>query len=286
MQVEAVMSSTYSYAVFRYVTEPERDISVPIGVGLWRTNGGEPLMRFLAEDETVRGASGSEARQFIAATENQIREWIRTGQLPYDTENTHPCSGAWWEILRSLLEFRIRVSAPMAIDCVDPAAEIEPLYQAVVDAEPQSGHATLRMDGALTRALGQVARRFQPRQTVVGYGGREINVRRLSRGPDHQVVADAVNLASPQHAEDDADALVSKALRIKAGNVPTDFILGYLASPGGLNGEGVLVDWIEEKLGARPFDLIREIPQFQEAADLATASHQMQPPLLSAADIN
>jgi hypothetical protein len=46
--------------------------------------------------------------------------------------------------------------------------------------------------------------------------------------------------------------------------------LEYLLSPEGLNGEKVLVDWIQEKTGAKTFDLLKEQRQLGvEAGNLA-----------------
>jgi hypothetical protein len=81
------------------------------------------------------------------------------------------------------------------------------------------------------------------------------------------LVVDGVNLASSD-AETQSDALVSRLLRIKAGNETPSIqrevkaCIGYLASPHGLNGEATLVEWIREKCEAQIFDLVRETDRF------------------------
>ena len=58
-----------------------------------------------------------------------------------------------------------------------------------------------------------------------------------------------------------------KLLRVKAGNPSgCEFVVAYVASPSGLNGESVLVDWIKEKTGARVFDLQRERDKLRQTA--------------------
>jgi hypothetical protein len=62
-------------------------------------------------------------------------------------------------------------------------------------------------------------------------------------------------------------------LRIKEGNEQraVRFVLGYVASPGGLNGDAVLKEWIEHKVGAEMFNLDREKDSFRDAASRAVA---------------
>jgi len=281
MRPVAVRSSSHRYAIFRYVTDAERDLSVPIGVALWQHDGGPVYVRLKQQDEAVKGIRGFRPDMFIEATEHQIAGWVRSGQLPYGPEGVESFSDAWWDHLTKLLQFRVRVSTARAIECTDPAHEVEALYDAVVGPEVKEEVVAVRVDGAVTKALGKEAKLFAASRTVSGYNNREVAVRRLYQGPNKRVIADGVNLASPNAAEHDADALASRVQRIIAGDEqPTEFLLGYIASPGGLNGEGVLVDWIQEKSGVRMYDLIAEDAAYEEAARQAIAGEQDQPPLL------
>lgn len=280
MQPKVDESSAFRYAVFRYVTDPGRDMSLPVGVALWRADGGDVRLRFIRDDETVRGAASPEARQFIARTSRRVRRWLQAGKLPYTNEGVRAFSDAWWGRLGGLLQFRVRVSRPMAIDCARPADELEPLYEAIV--APEGRRDRRRIDGQLSRALGRVAPRFAANQSVKGYRGREVTVRRVFRAAEKWVIAEAVNLASPQNAERDADALTSRAMRIREGaTLRTEFLIGYVSSPGGLNGEYALKAWIEEKLDTTLFDLNRERDRFEEAAVAAVEGHEDQIPLIS-----
>jgi len=62
---------------------------------------------------------------------------------------------------------------------------------------------------------------------------------------------------------------VSKILRIKKGTngrKGLKAVVGYLASPGGLNGEAHMKEWIIETATPHVFDLVREEALFQEYA--------------------
>ena len=80
------------------------------------------------------------------------------------------------------------------------------------------------------------------------------------------VVIEGVNLAGVT-ARKDADALVSRLLRIRAGTgqgESTTFVIGYLASPGGLNGEGHMRYWMKDQISRDVYDLNTEGIQFRE----------------------
>ncbi len=84
---------------------------------------------------------------------------------------------------------------------------------------------------------------------------------------------EAVNLAATT-AETDTDSLVSRLLRVReasdfgVGQKRIAVMVGYLASPEGLNGEAALRDWIEKKVDAQTFDLINQEGQFRDAVNL------------------
>jgi hypothetical protein len=98
---------------------------------------------------------------------------------------------------------------------------------------------------------------------------------RVFHGRQADVVIDAVNLSTTS-ATKEADALVSKLLRARRnghGMIPKDraviALIGYVSSPGGLNGEHFLKDWIEQAGEAKTFDLIREKSFLKDAAQAA-----------------
>ena len=85
------------------------------------------------------------------------------------------------------------------------------------------------------------------------------------------VVIEGINLATNQ-AELLADATASKLMRLRAGlREECDVMIGYLASPEGLDGEQVLVDWLRERAEAQVFDLMKQRKDFLAAADQLVA---------------
>jgi hypothetical protein len=86
------------------------------------------------------------------------------------------------------------------------------------------------------------------------------------------VIVEAVNLAL-RTAEKDADALTSRLQRIQEGETERQirFVLGYIASPGGLNGEPAMKEWLEHKTGTHAYDLDREAGAFHFSASDAVA---------------
>lgn len=277
--------STHSYFVFRYVTDPTRAMSVPAGVALWETGTPNVLMRFIEDDEAVTGVSSAEARQFIGLTEQGIRKWVDVGQLPYQPEGMSPHTTEWWNHMRELLAFKVSLSEPLPIDCVDPIEELEPLFEAVVG--PRAiGVKRHRIDGLIANALGATLSRFDVNQPVSGYRGRHVTVRRLCSMPGRQVIAEGVNLASPDNAERDADALTSRMLRVReaADQTETHFVIGYQSSPSGLNGETALKEWIESRLRIRLYDLLREKDAYQQMAAELTSGYEAQQRLLPPAE--
>ena len=281
MTSTAVNSSMYRYAVFHYSRDRYPD--QPVGVALWDDTGERIFLRFPQEDERVSGVSAPRQRQLIMTAASQVERWIDAGGLPYLPRGISPASKRWWSHLADIMEFGISVTPPSAIDCVNPEEEVEALFDAVVGPETGEHKGAVRVDGAISRALGRLTDRFQGGQSISGFGGQPVSVRRLYRGPEKHVVAEGVNLASPRRAERDADALASKLLRLAEGSSKNvDFIIGYISSPEGLNGEAVYVDWLEHKLQAPVYDLIRNQRGFQSAADAATKPLQPSLPQVDA----
>ena len=273
---EAVNSSTYRYAVFHYEREPH--VIEPVGVALWSEGGERVLLRFPEPDERLRGITNARQRQVVMTAASQVERWVAQGELPYLEPGMPPTSHRWWSHLAAIMDFGVGVTEPSAIDCVEPEEEVEALFEAVVGPEMEEHKTTVRVDGAISNALGGLTDRFQSGQSIRGFGGKPISVRRLYRGPEKHVVAEGVNLASPTHAEHDADALASKLLRLAEGaSGKVEFIIGYISSPEGLNGEAVYVEWLEHKLQAPAYDLLRQKSQFRAAAE--AAAEPLQPAL-------
>jgi hypothetical protein len=181
-------------------------------------------------------------------------------------------SDEWWNHLRHLLVHKIRVSEPLSIDCHDPEAELEPLFASLV--QPDDEEPNDRIDTLVRNSLAEIANRFR-RGSVAGFAGKPVPVMRVFHGRQADVVIDAVNLSTTS-ATKEADALVSKLLRARRnghGMIPKDraviALIGYVSSPGGLNGEHFLKDWIEQAGEAKTFDLIREKSFLKDAAQAA-----------------
>ena len=69
-------------------------------------------------------------------------------------------------------------------------------------------------------------------------------------------------------AEVQADATASKLLRLRSGlDQDIRILVGYLSPPEGLNGESVLIEWLEQKTGAHTFDLMKQRADFHATAD-------------------
>jgi hypothetical protein len=84
-------------------------------------------------------------------------------------------------------------------------------------------------------------------------------------------VIEGINMAASQ-AEVQADATASKLLRLRSGlDQDCRILVGYLSSPEGLNGESVLIEWLEQKTGAHTFDLMKQRADFHATADRMVA---------------
>ncbi len=82
---------------------------------------------------------------------------------------------------------------------------------------------------------------------------------------------EGINLATSQ-AEVQADATVSKLLRLRSGlDRDCSILVGYLASPEGINGESVLLRWLEERTGALALDLMKQRADFHTSANRMVA---------------
>jgi hypothetical protein len=125
-----------SYTVLRYLVDAKRDVSVPLGITLWNSEHGRLWIRLPQEGESVDGASTRQARGYAALVRDKILGWHRLGELPYQTEALEPLSDAWWEQVRRLLQWRVRLGPIRSVTCRDPEQEIERLYETWVQPRP------------------------------------------------------------------------------------------------------------------------------------------------------
>lgn len=274
------MDFSFSYAVFRYMKDPTRDVSVPVGVALWSADAKFVRFRLTEKSDRTSRINKTEDLPYVGLVERQIRDWIERQELPYQKEQMLPESDEWWRHVRELLIHKIRLSEPLPIDCRDPESELDPLFASVVR---QEGSRNKRIDSVLGKALGRdIAKHFH-RGPIDGFAAKPVQVMRVFKGATQDVVLDAVNLASDD-APRQADEIVGKLQRARLNGHGmtakprrlTAFV-GYVSTPAGLNGEAYLKDWIENAGKAQAFDLRREQQELRNTVQraLEKASHEL-----------
>jgi len=258
---ETRSSSTFSYAVFRYMKDAKREIAVPIGVALWSEDANWVGVRLINSDQKVPRISRKGDFPFIGVFERKLDSWLAGRHLPYQDQPVSPASDAWWKHLQKLLIHKTRISDPRPIDCLDPEKEIESLFREIVSPEETEDHA--RIDHLITQCLGGLSKTLR-RGEINGYAGKPVEIMRCFLGREATVVVEGVNLAL-ENAASEADALVGKLQRVRAnGSIQPSAdrrviaIVGYVASENGLNGEAFLKDWIEKAGNATALDVQRE----------------------------
>jgi hypothetical protein len=145
MSSEAAGRSTYNWTTLRYLVDPQREITIPMGVILWSEKEQQLWFRLPQEGERVPPPSGcdgvpaAQARTYLEMTRAKLEGWstlpsggTRLGELPYQTEPHPPLSEGWWEEVRRLLQWRVRLGPCQSLVCHDPEADLEQLYQALV----------------------------------------------------------------------------------------------------------------------------------------------------------
>jgi hypothetical protein len=139
---EADRRSTYNWTTLRYLLDPQREITVPMGVILWSEDQKRLWFRLPQEDERLPTASGcadvpaEQARAYLEFTRAKLEGWLQLGELPYQAEPHPPLSEGWWEQVRRLLQWRVRLGSIHSLVTCDPEADLEQLYQAVVQPLP------------------------------------------------------------------------------------------------------------------------------------------------------
>jgi len=278
--VETRSSSTFSYAVFRYMKDTKREIAVPIGVALWSEDAKWVGFRVVSSDQRVSRISRKGDFPFINVFAQKLDSWLVSNHLPYQDQTVTPTSDAWWRHLQKLLIHKTRLSDPHPIDCLDPEKEIESLFREIVSPEETEDRA--RIDHLITQCLGTKLSKTLRRGEVKGYAGKPVEVMRCFLGREATVVIEGVNLAL-EDAAVAADALVGKLQRVRAnGSIQPSpdhrviAIVGYVASDNGLNGEAFLKDWIEKAGDATALDVHREGAELR--AETENAMTEAGPP--------
>jgi hypothetical protein len=259
-------SRSFSYCVLSFTTDEVRGTSVPVGVALWSSGPEWVNVRVAKEEDSIKGLNRN-AYPFLQIAADKLDKWISENRLPYASTALRPFTDEWWRQVRRLLVHRVRISEPRPIDCKQPDEELALLYEAVVGPRRGARERRERIDGVLTNSLGPVAEKLT-RGAVEGFGGRPVPVRRYIETATELLIVEGVNLAAAG-AEIDADALVSRLLRIREANGHSRIrsvvaYVGYLASPEGLNGEAALVKWIETKAEAKTYDLLSQRDAFAD----------------------
>jgi hypothetical protein len=132
VQLKEASGLVDSCIILRYLMDPEREITVPIGIALSDEATGSLWFRLPREGEAVAGVCLATALPYLEMARDQIEGWLRSGTLPYALEPLPPLSVAWWNQVRRLMQWRVRLDPPRPIDCRRPEEEIEALYTAWV----------------------------------------------------------------------------------------------------------------------------------------------------------
>jgi WD40 repeat protein len=66
----------------------------------------------------------------------KLEGWLPLGELPYETETHPPLSAGWWEQVRRLLQWRVRLGSTQSFVGRDPEADLEQLHQVFVQPLP------------------------------------------------------------------------------------------------------------------------------------------------------
>src|SRR5687767_15092340 len=109
--------STYSFTTIRYLVDPKRGVDLPVGIVLWNQEGDGLRFRLPKENEQIDGVPLDTIRHHLEAAQAQILGWLQRRELPYDREALKPLSEAWWDHVRRLMQFSIRVGPVQPVDC-------------------------------------------------------------------------------------------------------------------------------------------------------------------------
>ncbi len=266
------MSSTsekikHGYSTIRAVLDDLRGRTVVIGVVAWDAEAHWYRIRTLGQRERIPGVN-SELRNFSQISVEQLNSWAEKGTVPYAKGDFQPWDSSFWIAASRVMTTAIRLDAPRSMDPLkEPETEVDLLFEALAQPLLSPDSKQKRIDGVITNALGDATKLLRRSVDLPAFHGASETVMRANVGINGSVVVEGVNLASA-NARKDADALVSRLLRIMeasaAGQVRV--VIGYVASPGGLNGETHMRDWIMAKVTDKVFDVVAESHRFKSAA--------------------
>lgn len=168
MSPKADACSGYSGAVLRYLVDSAREVTVPAGVLLYDEDQGRLWFRLQREGERIACVEMA-ARSFLAATKATIEGWQRSGNPPYAKARLVPLSNAWWDHVRGLLQWSVRLGPVWALAGGNPEEELEAFYERAVQPQLTSRNRRRRLESAVDAALGpELASRFQRDRRVSG----------------------------------------------------------------------------------------------------------------------
>jgi hypothetical protein len=251
------------FSVIRLMLDDQGIRTLPVGVAAWDEERDWHQVRVLQDEESIRGLP-KHLRLLIETVVQNLSRWAVARNVG-SHKDLKPTNSLFWEAARNRLLSAVRLDPPKALEPTPhPEMGIDTLFDAVVQPHRKLGVEYKRIDGAISKALGTLTNKLQGRTEVRAYHDATESVLRAAKSDSGMVVVEGVNLAGST-ARKDADALVSRLLRIRAGseNESTTFIIGYLASPGGLNGEGHMREWMKDQVTSDVFDLNKEREQFR-----------------------
>ena len=142
----------HGYSVIRVSLDDHSDLGVPVGVVAWQTANPWFGWRWLEHDEKVRGVDPA-TRRLMRITRNQIQRWANARKVPYEPAPVEPTSDRFWKAVSEILSTSVRLDLPKAMDPMDePDAEIEALFEAVVQPGQTHQRRSLRIDYAIKQA--------------------------------------------------------------------------------------------------------------------------------------
>ncbi len=253
------------FSVIRLLLDDQGIRTMPVGVAAWDAEHGWYQVRVLQDEESIRGLP-NHLRLLINTVVQNLNRWAVARNVG-SHKDLKPTNSLFWDAARDRLLSAVRLDPPKALEPTPhPDMGIDTLFDAVVQPRRKLAVEFKRIDGAISKALGPLTNKLQGRTEVRAYHDATESVLRAAKSDSGMVVVEGVNLAGST-ARKDADALVSRLLRIRAGSEKekesTLFVIGYLASPGGLNGETHMREWMKEKVTSDVYDLNTERDKFR-----------------------
>lgn len=251
--------NNYKYLVLRFVRDPIQDASVPFGLLYWLDDPTSFHLRLPTADEAIFGLP-KEYKAFKDRFVLNVGNYLRTGHLPHGDGLT-PYTDAWWAHFRSLFIHRFRVEGPRLVEIKNPSLDFELQFAALVKPTYVQQKEDSRIDSLLNESLGPLHSYFESYTDLEGYQDRPVRVLKKAVRKGKIVALDAVNLTRAD-AVKEFEAMLHRAWELRRRYTPEelDLILGYYASPGGLNGEAKLVHLGNEINGRPMVNLSTEIP--------------------------